>query len=50
MSATKAKEKLEQFKQLLEQFKSAAPDKWESLKDGLMQAFTELKKLVGIDK
>jgi hypothetical protein len=46
-SATKAKEKFEEFKKLLEQFKSAAPDKWESLKEGLMKEFEELKKLVG---
>jgi hypothetical protein len=49
-SATQAKEKLEAFKKLLEQFKSAAPDKWESLKDGLMKEFDELKKLVGLGK
>ena len=49
-SATKAKEKFEEFKKLLEQFKSAAPDKWESLKDGLMKEFDELKKLVGLAK
>jgi DNA anti-recombination protein RmuC len=49
-SATKAKEKFEEFKKLLEQFKSAAPEKWESLKAGLMKSFDELKKLVGIDK
>jgi hypothetical protein len=35
---------------LLEKFKSAAPDKWESLKEGLVKAFDELKKLVGLDK
>ena len=49
-SATKAKAKFEEFKKLLEQFKSAAPDKWESLKDGLMKEFDELKKLVGLAK
>jgi hypothetical protein len=48
-TATKAKEKLADFTKLLEQFKSAAPDKWESLKDGLIKAFNELKKLVGMD-
>jgi hypothetical protein len=48
-TATKAKEKLADFTRLLEQFKSAAPDKWEALKDGLMKAFNELKKLVGMD-
>jgi hypothetical protein len=49
-SATKAKEKLEGFKKLLEEFKSTAPGKWEAQKDGLMKSFDELKKLVGIDK
>jgi hypothetical protein len=49
-SATKAKEKFEEFKVLLEKFKTAAPDKWEALKEGLMKAFDELKKLVGMDK
>ena len=49
-SATKAKEKFEEFKERLGQFKSAAPDKWESLKDGLMKEFEELKKLVGLAK
>ena len=49
-SAIKAKEKLEELKVLLEKFKSAAPDKWEALKDGLMKAFNDLKKLVGMDK
>jgi hypothetical protein len=48
-TATKAKEKLADFTKLLGQLKSAAPDKWESLKDGLMKAFNELKKLVGMD-
>jgi hypothetical protein len=49
-SATKAKEKFEEFKERLGQFKSAAPDKWESLKDGLMKDFEDLKKLVGLAK
>ena len=49
-TATKAKEKFEQFKKLLQQFKLAAPDKWEALKDGLMKEFDELKKLVGLEK
>jgi hypothetical protein len=49
-SATKAQEKFKEFKKLLEEFKSAAPDKWESLKDGLMKEFDELKKLVGLGK
>ena len=49
-SATEAKEKLAAFKKSLEQFKSAAPDKWESLKDGLLKQFEELKKLVGLAK
>jgi hypothetical protein len=49
-SATKAKAKLEEFTKLLKQFKAAAPEKWEALKDGLMKAFEELKKLVGMDK
>jgi hypothetical protein len=43
-TATKAKEKLEEFKKLLEEFKSAAPGKWESLKEELMNKFAELKK------
>jgi hypothetical protein len=49
-SATKAKEKFEAFKKSLEEFKSAPPDKWESLKEGLMNKFEELKKLVGLAK
>jgi hypothetical protein len=49
-SATKAREKLEEFKKLLEQFKSAAPEKWQSLKDGLMKSFDELKKLAGMER
>ena len=49
-TATKAKEKFEQFKKLLQEFKSATPDKWEALKDGLMKEFDELKKLVGLAK
>jgi hypothetical protein len=47
-SATKAKEKFEEFKKSLEQFKTAAPGKWESLKEGLVKEFEELKKLVGL--
>jgi hypothetical protein len=49
-AATKAKEKFAAFKKLLEDFKSAAPDKWESLKEGLMKEFDDLKKLVGLSK
>jgi hypothetical protein len=49
-SATKAKEKFEEFKKLLEQFKTAAPDKWEALKEGLVKAYDDLKKLVGLEK
>jgi hypothetical protein len=49
-SAVKAKEKLEEFKKLLGQCKSAAPEKWQSLKDGLLKSFDELKKLAGVDK
>ena len=49
-AATKAKEKFEQFKKLLEDFKAAAPDKWESLKDALMEKYHELMKLVGLQK
>ena len=47
-SATKAKAKFEEFKKSLAQFKSAAPGKWESLKDDLVKEFDELKKLVGL--
>ena len=47
---TKAKEKYEAFKKLVEEFKSAGPDKWESLKEGLTKAFAELKTMVGLDK
>jgi hypothetical protein len=49
-AASKAKEKFEAFKKLLEEFKSAAPDKWESLKSNLVKEFEDLKKLVGLDK
>ena len=47
---TKATEKLEEVKKLLEDIKAAAPDKWESLKSGLVKSFDELKKMVGMDK
>src|SRR5438309_11690718 len=49
-SSPRRKEKLEEFKRLLEQFKAAAPGKWEALKDGLKKSFDELKELVGMDK
>jgi hypothetical protein len=49
-TATKAKEMFAAFKKHLEDFKSAAPDKWESLKEGLIKDFEELKKLVGLTK
>jgi hypothetical protein len=49
-AASKAKEKFEAFKKLLEEFKSAAPDKWELLKSNLVKEFEDLKKLVGLDK
>jgi hypothetical protein len=49
-AATKAKEKFEECKKLLEDFKSAAPGKWQSLKDGLIKSFDELKTLVGFEK
>src|SRR5262245_59403137 len=45
---TKASEKLEEVKKLLEEAKTAAPDKWETLKSKLATAFDELKKLVGV--
>src|SRR6516162_8122806 len=40
-STTKAKAKFEGFKKRLEEFKSAPPDQWESLKDELMKEFEE---------
>jgi hypothetical protein len=49
-AATKAKEKFEAFKKHLEEFKAAAPDKWESLKESLHKEFEDLKKLVAADK
>jgi hypothetical protein len=49
-AATKAKEKFEAFKKMLEEFKTAAPDKWQSLKEGLMKAFEDLKKMIGLEK
>ena len=45
---TKAQEKYESVKKMVEELKSVGPDKWESLKDGLTKAFDELKKLVGL--
>lgn len=45
---TKGKEKLADFLKLLEGFKTAAPDKWESLKDELLKKFEELKKMAGM--
>jgi predicted butyrate kinase (DUF1464 family) len=45
---TKATEKLEEVKKLLEEVKAAAPDKWEALKSKLAAAFDELKKMVGM--
>ncbi len=47
-TATKAQEKYEAVKKMIEELKSAGPDKWESLKDGLTKAFGELKKMVGM--
>jgi hypothetical protein len=47
---TKASEKLEEVKKLLEEVKAAAPDKWESLKSKLATAFDALKKTVGMEK
>jgi hypothetical protein len=49
-AATKAKEQFEAFKKHLGEFKSSAPDKWESLKSNLVKEFDDLKKLVGMDK
>jgi hypothetical protein len=49
-AATKAKEMFGAFKKHLDEFKSASPDKWESLKEGLVKEFNELKKLVGLTK
>jgi gas vesicle protein len=48
-TATKAKESFEALKKHLEDFKTAAPDKWESLKEGMLKEFDELKKLVGLN-
>ena len=45
---TKAAEKLDEVKKLLEEAKAAAPAKWEALKSKLATAFDELKKLVGM--
>jgi hypothetical protein len=49
-AATKAKGGFESLKKHLEEFKTAAPDKWESLKDAMVKEFDELKKLVGLNK
>jgi hypothetical protein len=49
-AAAKAKEKFEECKKLLEDFKSAAPGKWQSLKAGLIKSFDELKSLAGLEK
>src|SRR5262245_49537285 len=49
-AATKAKEKFEAFKKRLEEFKSAAPDKWGSLKADLLKEFEDLKKTVEAGK
>jgi hypothetical protein len=49
-SAAKAKEKLQEVNQLREQLKTAAPEKWQSVKDKLTKAFAELKKEVGAEK
>jgi hypothetical protein len=49
-TAAKAKEKFVESKKLLEEFKSAAPGQWQSLKDGLIKSFEELKKLTGLEK
>src|SRR5262245_12655044 len=45
-AAKTAGTKFEELKKLVEEFKTS--DKWESLKDGLMAKFDELKKLVGL--
>jgi hypothetical protein len=47
-TATKAQEKFGEFKKLLEQLKTAAPERWNELKDGMIKSFEELKKLVGL--
>ena len=49
-TAAKAKEKFVESKKLLEEFKSAAPGRWQSLKDGLTKSFDELKKHVGFER
>jgi hypothetical protein len=49
-AATKGKEKLEEFKKLLAECKSAAPGQWQALKDKLIQSFDDLKKLAGFEK
>ncbi|HEY2786546.1 MAG TPA: hypothetical protein VGJ05_16390 [Fimbriiglobus sp.] len=45
-AAKTASEKFEAFKKMVDDFKTS--DKWESMKDGLMTKFAELKKAVGL--
>jgi hypothetical protein len=45
-SAAKAKEAYEALKNKLEECKSAGPDKWESLKEGISKDYEALKHLV----
>ena len=47
---SKAQEKFEELKKSLAEFKSTAPDKWESLKAKAMEQYEELKKMLGMDK
>ncbi len=46
----KAKEKLAEFKKQLADFEAAAPDKWESLKEGLHKSYDDLKQAMKQDK
>lgn len=45
---TKAKEKWDAFKKMYEEFKAAPMDKMGELKDKLMAAFEDLKKMVNL--
>jgi hypothetical protein len=49
-SASKAKEMFAGFQKRLEEFRTAAPERWQSLEAGLVKSFDELKKLVGMEK
>jgi hypothetical protein len=48
--AAMAKEKFADLKKRVDEARTAAPETWQSLKDGLTKSFDEVKKLAGMEK